>query len=216
MGRELKVNGARHNVVFVATQHDSLYAFDADADPCFQLWSVSLIDSTHGGTPGETVSVGPRELLGKGYGDVTPEVGVTSTAVIDPAASSTSSPNQWMGPETPSTRPACHRRDHGKEKSASPVLIQGTYRAPAMAVPVTPLTQGRRPTTGAGLANDAVYVAWSSHEDQRSDYGWVMGYRYGTSGFSQTAVLNVTPTCRMAASGWVAALPPSIPMAICT
>ena len=50
----LTVNGARHNVVFVATQRDSLFAFDADANPCVQLWSVSLIDSTHGGTPGET------------------------------------------------------------------------------------------------------------------------------------------------------------------
>ena len=49
----------------------------------FELWSVSLIDSTHGGTPGET-SV-PWQLLGKGDGDITPEVGVTSTAVIDPS-----------------------------------------------------------------------------------------------------------------------------------
>ena len=51
VGRELTVNGARHNVVFVATQHDSLYAFDADANPCVQLWTVSLIDSGHGGNP---------------------------------------------------------------------------------------------------------------------------------------------------------------------
>ena len=45
---QLTVNGAPHNVVFVATQHDSLYAFDADASPCVTLWSVSLIDISHG------------------------------------------------------------------------------------------------------------------------------------------------------------------------
>jgi hypothetical protein len=50
----LSVNGSIHNVVFVATQHDSLYAFDADTSPCQQLWHVNLIDSAHGGASGES------------------------------------------------------------------------------------------------------------------------------------------------------------------
>ena len=48
--RTSRSNGARHNVVFVATEHDSLYAFDADATRCLQLWKVSLIDASHGGS----------------------------------------------------------------------------------------------------------------------------------------------------------------------
>src|SRR6185437_3879223 len=83
----LTVNGAIHNVVFVATEHDSLYAFDADASPCEPLWSVSLIDPDHGGTGGEvTVPSGPNGLVGKGWGDLTPEAGITGTPVIDPAS----------------------------------------------------------------------------------------------------------------------------------
>ena len=72
-----------HNVVYVATQHDSLYAFDADASPCVQLWQVSMVDTAHGAASGET-SV-PYTSLGNASGDVKPEVGVTSTPVIDPS-----------------------------------------------------------------------------------------------------------------------------------
>jgi hypothetical protein len=59
-----------HNVVFVATQHDSLYAFDADvnATPCTPLWHVSLIDAAHGGSASETTvpSGTTGNLVGKG------------------------------------------------------------------------------------------------------------------------------------------------------
>ena len=84
----LNISGARHNVVFVATQHDSLYAFDADASPCAQLWAASLIDAGHGATAGETtVPSGPTgNLVGVGDGDISPEVGITGTPVIDPAS----------------------------------------------------------------------------------------------------------------------------------
>src|SRR5450432_1002866 len=79
----LNVNGAVHNVIFLASQHDSLYAFDADSSPCQQLWHVNLLDTAHGGVAGETsVSWGD---VGSGYQDITPEIGVTGTPVIDPA-----------------------------------------------------------------------------------------------------------------------------------
>src|SRR5579863_7303884 len=79
----LSIGGGTHNVLFVATQHDSLYAFDADASPCVTYWQVSLIDSMHGGTSGEVPVV--WNDVGYCYGDVYPEVGVTGTPVIDPA-----------------------------------------------------------------------------------------------------------------------------------
>ncbi len=67
-------------------QHDSLYAFDADASPCAALWQVSLIDASHGGTGARRLCRRARAVIwsGKGYGDITPETGVTGTPVIDP------------------------------------------------------------------------------------------------------------------------------------
>src|SRR5207244_10081693 len=80
--------GASHNVIFVATQHESLYAFDADATPCMTLWHVNLVDSAHGGSSGETsvLSAGSGALVGSGYGDISPEVGITGTPFIDPTS----------------------------------------------------------------------------------------------------------------------------------
>ena len=85
----LTINGAVHNVVFVASAHDSLFAFDADANPCVQLWSVSLIDTAHGANGrrrGHRAGRHGGYLVGVGYGDITPEVGVIGTPVIDPAS----------------------------------------------------------------------------------------------------------------------------------
>ena len=80
------VNSVVHNVVLVATEHDSLFAFDADASPCVTLWQANLIDTNHGAGAGETSvpSVSPGNLVGNGSGTIAPEVGVTGTPVIDP------------------------------------------------------------------------------------------------------------------------------------
>ena len=73
----LTINGAAHNVVFVATENDSVYAFDADATSAIApLWHVSLLPS---GATAVSNSV-------SGCGDLTPEIGITSTPVIDPTA----------------------------------------------------------------------------------------------------------------------------------
>jgi len=48
------ISGMPHNVIVVATQHNSVYAFDADASPCTTLWHTNLLDSAHGGTANET------------------------------------------------------------------------------------------------------------------------------------------------------------------
>src|SRR5690348_10106593 len=69
------IGGGTHNVIFVATQHDIAYAFDADASPCVQYWHVNLLDRPHGGTANET-PVGWSDV-GNCFGDIYPEVGVT-------------------------------------------------------------------------------------------------------------------------------------------
>src|SRR6202522_258623 len=121
------LSGAKHNVVFVTTQHDSLFAFDGDSNTCVLLWSISLIDTTHGGTSGE-IPV-PSTSVGSGAGDIQPEVGVNGTPVID-AASGTL---YVVAKSIDSTLSTFYQRLHaiditnGVEKSGSPVLIAGSF-----------------------------------------------------------------------------------------
>ena len=71
----LTIGGVPHNVVFVATQHDGLFAFDADAAPCVTLWTASLIDTQSWRGRGETNVPVPTNFVGNGIGDIAPEVG---------------------------------------------------------------------------------------------------------------------------------------------
>ncbi|MGB8323936.1 MAG: hypothetical protein WCE52_13340, partial [Candidatus Acidiferrum sp.] len=194
----LKVGGVSHNVVLVATQHDSLYAFDADVNtsPCTPLWHVSLIDAAHGGSSSETTvpSGTTGNLVGSGYGDITPEVGVTGTPVIDP----TSDTLYVVSKSVITSGPTFYQRLHaidittGNEKTGSPVTIAGTYPGSGDGGTTTtfsPRQQNQRP--GLALVNGVVYIAWASHEDTAPYYGWVMGYN--ASNLSQAAALNISP-----------------------
>ena len=193
----LTIGGAKHNVVFVATQHESLYAFDADASPCVTLWHVSLIDSNHGGTAGETsVPSGPTgNLVGNGFGDITSEVGVTGTPVIDSATNTLYVVSKSVvNPPGSTFFQRLHAIDilTGNEKAGSPVAIAGTFPGMGDGGAITTFDarqQNQRPALA--LVNGTVYIAWSSHEDNLPYYGWIMGYN--KTNFAQTSVLNVTP-----------------------
>jgi Putative Ig domain len=190
----LSTGGMQHNAVFVATQHDSLYAFDADANPCVTLWHVSLIDTAHGGTAGET-SVAAN-LVGGGSGDVAPEVGVTGTPVIDPANRILYVVSKSVDSAQSNFSQRLHAIDltNGAEKTGSPVLIAGTYPGTGDGgSSVTFNARQQHQRAGLALVNGVVYVAWSSHEDAAPYYGWIIGYSYNGSTFSRSSVLNVTP-----------------------
>jgi hypothetical protein len=186
----LTVGGTRHNVVFVATQHDSLYAFDADASSCALLWHTNLIDAAHGGAAGET-SV-PNGLVNSG--DVSPEIGVTSTPVIDPSTSIL----YVLSKSVDSTQANYYQRLHaidlatGNEKTLSPALIVASVPGAAAGgttVSFNARMEGQR--AGLALVNGTVYVAWASHGDTTPFYGWMMGYQYNpTTGLAQTAKFN--------------------------
>lgn len=194
----LSVNGAQHNVVFVATQHDSLYAFDADASPCEPLWSVSLIDSAHGGTGGETsVPSGPiGYLVGLGAGDITPETGVAGTPVIDPATNTL----YVVSKSVDSTQTNIYQRLHaidvtsGNEKMGSPTVIAATSPGGGDGGTSDAFdSQQELQRAGLALVNGVIYITWSSHEDNPPFYGWVMGYSYNGTAFTQNSVVNVAP-----------------------
>jgi uncharacterized protein YjdB len=194
----LTINGVKRNVVFVATQHDSLYAFDADINttPCTPLWHVSLIDAAHGGSSSETsVPSGTSgNLVGQGLGDIMPEVGVTGTPVINPSTNTLYVVSKSVITSGPTFFQRLHAIDltTGNEKSGSPVTITGTYPATVAGQTVdtfSPQTQNQRP--GLALVNGIIYIAWAAHEDHAPYYGWVMGY--DATSLAQSAVLNVTP-----------------------
>jgi chitodextrinase/regulation of enolase protein 1 (concanavalin A-like superfamily) len=193
----VSVNGTKHNVVYVATQHDSLYAFDADANPCVTLWKVSLIDTAHGATGGEaTVPSGvPGYLVGQGFGDITPEVGVTGTPVIDPASGTFYVVSKSMNSAGTTFYQRLHAIDvtSGSEKG-TPVAISGSVPGTGdfgSTVTFSSRQENQRP--GLALVNGTVYIGWSSHEDTYPWHGWLMGYTFNGSSFTQSAIFNVTP-----------------------
>jgi hypothetical protein len=209
----LNVNGAIHNVVLVATEHDSLYAFDADASPCEPLWNVSLTDTGHGGTGGEvTVPSGPSGLVGKGYGDLTPEAGVTGTPVIDPMTATLYVVSKSMNAAGTSFYQRLHAINltTGAERSGSPVTIAATVPGTSgggTTVSFDAQTENQR--AGLVLANGTVYIAWGSHEDGMPYAGWLIGYSYNGSSFTQTGAFDSAPD---AAKGgiWMSGAAPAV------
>ncbi len=198
----LMVNGARHNVVFIATEHDSLYAFDADTAPCTTLWKVSLIDASHGGSSTETTvpSGATGNLVGIGYGDLAPEVGVTGTPVIDPATNIL----YVVSKSVDASQTVFHQRLHaidittGAEKSSgSPVNISASFPI-VSGPPVTFNPRQENQRAGLALAGGKVWIAWASHEDSEPWFGWLLGYTYSGGTFTQSAVFNASPNNRMA------------------
>lgn len=164
-----KVDGKRRNVVFVATAHDSLYAFDADASACVRLWKDDLIGRGHGGDGGETtVPAGANlHLVGKGDGDMTPEVGVTGTPVIDPKTDTLFVVSKSV---IYSAGRHFYLRLHaidvasGAERPGSPVTIRASFVGDdGVRVRFDPRTENQR--AGLALAHGTVYVSFGSHED---------------------------------------------------
>ena len=210
----LTVNGALHNVVYVATEHDSLYAFDADTSPCEPLWQVSLIDVSHGGTGSETtVPGGPSgNLVGQGDGDMTPEVGITGTPVIDPATDTLFVVSTSMNSAGTQFYQRLHAIDitTGAEKPGSPVDIAASYpggAAGGATVDFSARMENQRP--GLALVNGAVYIAWGSHEDAQPYSGWLLAYDYNGNGFTTTATFNSSPNSGEAGI-WMSGAAPAV------
>jgi hypothetical protein len=173
-----------HNVLFVATEHDSVYAFDADTGA--QLWHVSLLGA------GETSSDA------RGCGQITPEIGVTATPVIDLAKGPHGT--IYLVAMTKAASGTYHHRLHaldlttGAEEFAGPVEIAATYPgsgAEGSSGTQTFSASQHEDRPGLLLSNGIVYTTWGSHCDAAPYTGWIIGYSEST--LAQTGVLNLTP-----------------------
>jgi hypothetical protein len=178
------IGGQFHNVLYVATEHDSVYAFDADSGT--QLWKTSILGS------GETTSDD------HGCGQITPEIGITSTPVID----------RSLGPNgtlftigmSKDTGNNYHQRLHaldvttGAQINGSPTEITAIYpgtgdNSKNGSVVFDPSQYAER--ASLLLVNGAIYTGWTSHCDIGLYTGWVLGYSETT--LQQTQLLNLTP-----------------------
>lgn len=172
------------NVVFAATEHDSVYAFDAASGAVY--WNVSLLQS--GETPSDT----------RGCGQVTPEIGITATPVIDLSAGAYGT--IYLVAMSKDSSGNYYQRLHaldittGAEEFGGPVAIQATYpgtgdNSSNGQVVFDPKQSKSRP--GLLLLNGVVYASWGSHCDIRPYTGWIIGYNSTT--LRQTSVLNFAP-----------------------
>lgn len=188
----LSIAGGIHNVVFIATEHDSVYAFDADGAQA-PFWHVSFLDPSQGIT---TVS---QEDVGH-CNQIQPEIGVTDTPVIDlttgalylVAMTKRISRGEALFEQT------LHALDlsTGAEKSGGPMAIHasvpGTGDGGAADI-LNPRSYKVR--SGLALAKGVVYTAFTSHCDFNfwgTYHGWLVGYN-AASVTQQSGVFNVTP-----------------------
>ncbi|HUD49296.1 MAG TPA: PA14 domain-containing protein [Candidatus Baltobacteraceae bacterium] len=190
-----------HDVVYVATENDSVYAFDADSaeGPNINpLWQVSFIDPAAGITTVPSGNVGSS--------DITPTVGITATPVIDPASGTLYVEVKTME-VSGATTTYVHRLHAldittGNERANfnSPVVIQCTNYPGAGGgdndgenpphVLWNPLRELSRPALT--LLNGAVYLSYASHGDNGPYHGWLFAYN-ATNLSERAGVYNSTP-----------------------
>src|SRR5205823_4414714 len=190
---DLNFAGTTRNVVFIATEHDSVYAFDADSSSCVQLWKTNFLSIG-------VTTLTPADVASNN--DIYPEIGITSTPIIDPATNTlyvvprTRETVGTVNGQACSTSTPCYvHRLHalnlftGAEKFGGPVVItaanfnsQKHLQRPALL-----------------LANNTLYLAFGSHGDQCPYQGWVMGYNPSTLAQIFTKALSNPTSCNQGA-----------------
>ena len=194
------IAGTVHNIVYVATEHASLYAFDSDTGAT--LWHVSMIGS--GETPGDG---------GPSCAQVSPEIGVTSTPVIDRSAGAHGT--LYAVAMTKDNSGNYHHRIHALD------LSNGTAVRPPTEIAATATGTDNSGSTRSLafapskqydrasllLSNGNIYTAWTSHCDESPYAGWIIAYTAAT--LTQSAVLNVAPNGQFGPSIWMSGSGPA-------
>ena len=198
-----------HNVIYTATEHNSIYAIDADTGQV--LWQDNFNQPSAGVTPVPSSDVG---------GVIQPEIGITSTPVIDPTTNTL-----YTCVYTKEVRSGANHyvyRFHainisnGQEQFGGPLLVADTiYDGTNFTFVSGPVVHGtglgsvggtvtlnaarqlQRP--GLTLANGTVYVAFGSHNDQEPSHGWILGFNHADAQnqLQLVAAFNVTPNGKL-------------------
>jgi mono/diheme cytochrome c family protein len=194
-----------HNVVYVATEHDSVYAFDADSNTGPNgglLWSTNMGIS----------AVTPNNDFGNRYGayhDLVPEMGITGTPVIDPVSGTL-----YVDLFTHEGNNIYYHRIHaldittGNERPYSPVLV--TASVPGTGVDssggvVTFNAEQQLQRPGLTLAGGKLFVAYGSYADTDPYHGWIIGFNATNLAILTNYIFNTTPNATVAQFGTYAA-----------
>ncbi len=180
----LPIGGASRDVVYVVTEHNSVYAYDATS--FVQLWKVSLTGS------GETSSDD------RGCQDITPEIGITSTPVIDRSRGANGV--LYAVAMTKDSGGGIHHRLHaldlttGAEVLGGPTEISATYPGNGAGsingvITFNPSLHTER--AALTLVGGNIYMGWTAHCMSGAYTGWLMAYSADT--LKQTSALNITP-----------------------
>jgi Immunoglobulin domain len=181
-------NQATRNILYAVTEHGSVYAFDADSTSSTPLWKISTL--LNGEVPSDD----------RGCSQVTPEIGITATPVIDRsrgphgaiyviAMSKDGSGNYFQ---------RLHALDlaTGSELFGGPVTIKATYPgAGANSSGGNVVFDAKQYKERPGLLQigGTIYTTWSSHCDISPYTSWVMGFDANTLTLAQTNILNLVP-----------------------
>ncbi|MGH9503245.1 MAG: hypothetical protein ACRD20_10385 [Terriglobales bacterium] len=199
--RNLAIAGGTHNVIFLGTENDSVYALDADT-PTQVLWQRSFIDPANGIIPANG-NFGGRTGIG-------PLVGITGTPVIDPATQTMYV--SAMTEESGTTYHRLHALDitTGAEKFGGPKQIFAALPGTGFgndgngSVPFDSPTQNQR--AGLQLVNGVLYVGFASFSDTEPYHGWLFAFDPAT--LAQLAALNLSPNSE-GAGMWQAGAAPA-------
>jgi len=190
----LTISNQTRNVVFVATEHNSVYAFDADNPAASApLWQTNL------GT-----SVPQSEV--NNCGDLPPEIGITGTPTIDPVNGViyVEAKTKVANSTTTNYFHSLHALDllTGQERFNGPVVIQATVSGQTFNA------QHAHQRPGLVLVSKLVYVAFGSHCDWQPYHGWLFGYN-ATNLQQQTGAFITTPSGNQGAI-WSCGMAPAV------
>jgi hypothetical protein len=188
---QLSVAGSTHNVVFAATEHNSVYAFDSDTGAA--LWHVSLLGT------------GEKTSNDHNCNQVTPEIGVTSTPVIDRSAGDHGV--IYLVAMSMDAASNYHQRLHaldittGAEVLGGPTEIAATFPTTGTATSTfDPKYYEER--AALLLSNGTIYTSWTSHCDGQPYAGWIIAYSQST--LARTGMLNVAANSSSGPAIWMA------------
>ena len=188
----LTINGTSHNVVFIATEHDQVYAFDSSTGA--QLWQANLLKGS-----GPLFVISPVSSDDVNCSDLVPEIGVTGTPVIDTTTNTLYVVAKLKEYDARTQTTTFHQVLHalniqtGADR-VSPHQITGTFPGNGSGssggiLTFDPLVEAQR--SSLLLLNGQVYIGWASHCDNGDYHGWLMSFNKNT--LNSTGVYVDTP-----------------------